>query len=78
MDIPRLCRSSPRKIGPLKFVVGVAVKDMCVGVDPPYHAHPLDCPLNILNLSYTDSFCCCACCSFCEAKLRKTRFIEET
>lgn len=52
----------------------------CVGGAPlGYQAHPLAWLLKILNLSYTESlFCTDACCSFCDARLRKTRLIDET
>lgn len=50
-NLPRFCKSS-RVICPVKFVAGVGGNDRWAGVAPPgYHAHPPDCPLNILNLS---------------------------
>lgn len=77
---PRLCNSS-RVNWPVSWAaVGVGCSARWAGAAAllGYHAQLLDCPLNILNLSYTDSFCAETCCSFCDAKLRRTRLIDDT
>lgn len=81
INSPLFCKSSRLSCPAVSAAAaaGFGGKPKCgVGVPPGYQAQPGACPLNMRNLSYTDSLCADACCSFCDARFRNTLFIDET